>query len=243
MTKIPSLRRILLPCCTTFSATHPTTPTTTTTTHPTTAKKRLSTSLRDDTEDPTTSTSSTTSPESVHSHAPPRPSKSMVICTFFGPRRGSHVYFCVQLDRRSSKPALLLELSISIHNLVREMRSGLVRIALESKLSDLSRCPLHSIPVWTVFCNGRRAGFAARRKASRETKSMLDHLRNMTVGAGVIPASGGDHHVVDEEVLYMRANYEWSVGGADVESFHLVSPEDSCPGQELSVFLLRSSST
>ncbi|KAK9714171.1 hypothetical protein RND81_06G076400 [Saponaria officinalis] len=195
MIKLPSLRRILLPCFT-FSATHLTT---SSTTLPTTTKKCLSTSLRDDIEPTTTTTTYTepdhlplsfsSSPESMLSHAPPRPSKSMAICTFFGPRRGSHVWFCVQLDRLSSKPSLLLEISISIHNFVKEMRSGLVQIALECKISDLGHCPLHSITVWTMFCNGRRFGFAARRKASEEVKLMLKNMQNMTVGAGVIPGN------------------------------------------------------
>lgn len=42
-----------------------------------------------------------------------------------------------------------------------------------------------------------------------------------------------------EEVMYMRANYEHVVGSADSESFHLINPDES-PGQELSIFLLRS---
>ena len=42
-----------------------------------------------------------------------------------------------------------------------------------------------------------------------------------------------------EELLYMRAHYEHVVGSADSESFHLINPDES-PGQELSVFLLRS---
>jgi len=68
---------------------------------------------------------------------------------------------------------------------------------------------------------------------------MLKKMENTTVGAGVIPASSGSGQPACGEVMYMRANYEWVVGGEDSESFHLISPED-CPGQELCVFLLRS---
>uniref|UniRef100_A0A803MXD4 Protein MIZU-KUSSEI 1 n=2 Tax=Chenopodium quinoa TaxID=63459 RepID=A0A803MXD4_CHEQI len=167
--------------------------------------------------------------------APPRPSKSMVICTFFGQRGGSqsqsHVWFCVQLNRLSPKPSLLLELSLSTRSLVQEMRSGLLRIALECSSLEFSSCPLHQVPVWSAFCNGRRVGFAARRKPNQETREMLKKMESITVGAGVI-----------QEFMYMRANYEWVVGGANSQSFHLISPDDG-PAQELSVFLLRSSSS
>ncbi|XP_059428835.1 protein MIZU-KUSSEI 1 [Corylus avellana] len=242
MTKTDALRRFLPSCF--FSAT-PTNATTATIT-----KRRLSTSLRDDT-DPetksqdqdsstsndtvsacTTTTTTTTAAPLVH----PRPSRTMVVGTIFGPRRG-HVWFCVQHDRLSFKPTLLLELSIVTHQLVKEMRSGLVRIALECDESELGSCPLRSVPAWTMYCNGRKLGFAARRKASERVKSMLRTMQSTTVGAGVIPAGFGSPG--DEEVMYMRANYEHVVGNSDSESFHLVSP-DECPGQELSVFLLRS---
>ncbi|KAI8013804.1 Protein MIZU-KUSSEI 1 [Camellia lanceoleosa] len=242
MTKIDTLRRFLLPCFTPS----------TTTTAATTTKKRLSSSLRDDIqEDPPKKThkneqdqDSTTSDESsttTHSVAPPRPSKTMVIGTIFGHRRG-HVWFCVQHDRLSTRPVLLLELPIPTHLLVKEMRCGLVRIALECQDrpgSELSSCPLHSVPVWTMFCNGRKLGFAVRRKANETNRLMLKTMQSITVGAGVIPAGFGSGEG-DGELMYMRANYECVVGGAHSESFHLINP-DNFPGQELSVFLMRSS--
>ncbi|KAA8518955.1 hypothetical protein F0562_016271 [Nyssa sinensis] len=235
MTKIDALRR-LLPSCFTIS----TAPISTTTT-----KKRLSTSLRDDIEDPKNQEDDDSSPTSTaHFLAPPRPSKTMVIGTIFGHRRG-HVWFCIQHDRLNIKPSLLLELSIPTHLLVKEMSCGLVRIALECEDrsdSELSSCPLHSVPVWTTLCNGRKLGFAVRRKATEQNRLMLKTMQSITVGAGVIPAgveSGASEG--DGELMYMRANYECVVGGPDSESFHLINP-DECPGQELSVFLLRSRS-
>ncbi|KAL6998832.1 hypothetical protein U1Q18_040943 [Sarracenia purpurea var. burkii] len=256
MTKIDALRRLLLPCFTPAAATTPAAAPTITT------KKRLSTSLRDDIEDPPRKTheyrdggegregdDATTidggSPPAAaarRSVAPPRPSKTMVIGTIFGHRRG-HVWFCVQHDRLATRPALLLELPIPIHLLVKEMRCGLVRIALECENrpdSELGSCRLHSIPVWTMFCNGRRLGFAVRRKATDATRLILKTMRSITVGAGVLPAGfGSGSSEGDGELMYMRANYECVVGGPDSESFHLINP-DECPGQELSVFLLRS---
>ncbi|XP_062006728.1 protein MIZU-KUSSEI 1 [Rosa rugosa] len=240
MTKIDSLRRFLLPC---FSPSSPAAATAT--------KKRLSTSLRDDIvddqepaqdSDPSSPTASATSAPS--SAAQPRPSKSMVIGTIFGHRRG-HVWFCVQHDRLSTRPALLLELSILTHQLVKEMRFGLVRITLEcdDRSSDLlATCPLRSVPVWALHCNGRKLGFAARRKAGDKVRLMLKAMESTTVGAGALPAGfgfGSGSSDSEGPVMYMRSNYEHVVGSADSESFHLINP-DQFPGQELSVFLLRS---
>lgn len=205
--------------------------------------------LRDDLDDPITTNQEpqikedqeSSSPQSTLSPiitvAPPRPSKTMVIGTIFGNRRG-HVWFCIQHDRLSTIPLLLLELSIPTHQLVKEMQCGLVRLALECNRSELNSVPLRAVPVWTVNCNGKKAGFALRRKASEQIRLMLKTVQSMTVAAGVIPARLGSSSD-SEEIMYMRANYEHMVGRADSESFHLINP-DECPGQELSVFLMRS---
>ncbi|KAK8512325.1 hypothetical protein V6N13_097022 [Hibiscus sabdariffa] len=116
------------------------------------------------------------------------------------------------------------------------MSSGTVRIALECHRSELSSCPLHSVPVWTMHCNGRKLGFARKRKASHHNRLMLKTMQSTTVGAGMIPAGFGSSD--SEEIMYMRANYEHVIGNSDYESFHLVNP-DECSGQELSVFLMR----
>lgn len=68
---------------------------------------------------------------------------------------------------------------------------------------------------------------------------MLKTMQSTTVGAGVMPTGYGLESESGQEVMYMRANYEHVVGSADSESFHLINP-DQYPGQELSVFLLRS---
>ncbi|XP_022151581.1 protein MIZU-KUSSEI 1 [Momordica charantia] len=248
MAKIDALRRFLLPCF------FPPAAGATATATSAAPKKRLSTSLRDDIEttaatkcDPTQDQDSpqgspATTPDSATPKfaaaavmAAPRPSKSMVIGTIFGNRRG-HVWFCVQHDRLRTKPFLLLEFPILTHQLVNEMRFGLVRIALECSRVELGLCPLRSIPVWGMSCNGRKLGFAARKKAGDRVRFMLKTMQSTTVGAGVIPSGFGSG---SEEVMYMRANYEHVVGSSDSESFHLINP-DECPGQELSIFLLRS---
>ncbi|KAF3555632.1 hypothetical protein F2Q69_00017565 [Brassica cretica] len=228
MTKLDVLRRYLLPC-----VSPPTNPTAAPPSTGPVSKKRLSTSLRDDidVQDSASSSAST---------QPPRPSKTMVIGTLFGRRKG-HVWFCVQHDRLSVKPLLLLELSIATSQLVHEMGSGLVRVALECPTRpELKSCVLRSVPVWTMFCNGRKLGFAVRRSAKDETRVMLKKLESMTVGAGVLPSESGSGEADLDEVMYMRANYEHVVGSSDSESFHLINP-DANSAQELSIFLLRTS--
>ncbi|CAA7018534.1 unnamed protein product [Microthlaspi erraticum] len=248
MTKIDTLRRFLLPCIT--PPTNQTAASTTGAASTGVSKKRLSTSLRDDVDVQDSASSSASSSEATSFAAsdylspvtvPQRPSKTMVIGTIFGRRKG-HVWFCVQHDRLSVKPLLLLELSIATNQLVHEMGSGLVRVALECPTRpELKSCLLRSVPVWTTFCNGRKSGFSVRRSANEETRMMLKKLESMTVGAGVLPAGSGSGESDLDEVMYMRANYEHVVGSSDSESFHLINP-DANSAQELSIFLLRTSS-
>lgn len=63
-------------------------------------------------------------------------------------------------------------------------------------------------------------------------------MQSINTGAGALPA--GLWLSETEEIMYMRANYEHVVGGADSESFHLINPDEG-PGQEFSLFLIRSS--
>ncbi|KAK9158899.1 hypothetical protein Scep_005473 [Stephania cephalantha] len=246
MTKIDSLRRYLLPCIT---------PTTTAAAAATATKKRLSTSLREDIIPQLVVDSSSSDDDSISTRSSsttaPRHSKSMVIGTFYGHRRG-HLRLAIQHDRRNPKPALLLHLSIPTHLLLKEMRTGLLRILLDSRDSadqysngNLRSCPLHSVPMWNMCVNGRKVGFASKRRPTHQDRLILKTMQSTTVGAGVLPPGlglgpdgGADHEEDLGELVYMRANYERVVGSADSESFHLVNP-DACPGQELSVFLMR----
>ncbi|XP_030452844.1 protein MIZU-KUSSEI 1 [Syzygium oleosum] len=164
--------------------------------------------------------------------------------TLFGQRRG-HVSFAVQ-DGPQSDPVLLLELAISTSALVKEMSSGLVRIALECEKTASTaadRPPrLFQEPAWTMYCNGRKCGYAASRTCTESDLHVLRTVRTMSVGAGVIPvladdgqkASGGG----DGELLYMRARFERVVGSRDSEAFYMLNP-DGNGGPELSIFLLR----
>ncbi|WCJ33438.1 hypothetical protein M5689_014800 [Euphorbia peplus] len=163
--------------------------------------------------------------------------------TLFGNRRG-HVSFAVQDDPRS-EPVLLLELAMSTSTLVKEMSSGLVRIALE--------CEKVSVPVnggrpvklfkevkWSMYCNGRKCGSAVSRTCTEMDWHVLSTVQSVSVGAGVIPVvEDGRKSVTSEgELLYMRAKFERVVGSRDSEAFYMMNP-DGNGGPELSIFLLR----
>lgn len=254
---------------------------------------------------------------------------STVTGTIFGQRKG-RVNFCVQEDP-AGPPLLLLEFAIPTHLLVKEMQSGLLRITLEcdkknsiandplyhdDSLSPASSFSLFSEPVWSMYCNGRKVGFAMKKTAKSDSDpaiaNLMSLMQSVTTGAGVIPCRSNtnnsnkdgaqlvpriqdsvqpnkeDHKVAtpgadleddgaanvgdckqenngihgpvasllqddlvgvlsveskfskeDDELIYMRANYERVVGSADSEAFHMINPDGSqC--QELSIFLTRS---
>ncbi|KAI4300803.1 hypothetical protein L6164_034137 [Bauhinia variegata] len=168
--------------------------------------------------------------------------------TLFGQRRG-HVSFAVQLDPRS-EPLLLLELAMSTSSLVKEMSSGLVRIALECdkvpvavQTGGRSRRLFHE-PTWTMYCNGRKCGYAVSRTCGEFDWHVLRTVQSVSVGAGVIPvaedgnARKGSGGGSEGELLYMRARFERVVGSRDSEAFYMLNP-DGNGGPELSIFLLR----
>ena len=120
------------------------------------------------------------------------------------------------------------------------MQYGLLRIALECGRGGQARPgsgPLFGVPVWNMYCNGRKVGFAVRRQVTEGDMAVFKTMRSVSVGAGVLPGlsksgDGGD-------LMYLRANFERVIGSADSESFHMMNPVGST-GQELSIFLLRS---
>ncbi|CAK9319527.1 unnamed protein product [Citrullus colocynthis] len=167
--------------------------------------------------------------------------RRVVTGTLFGRRRG-HVTFAVQLDPRS-EPVLLLELATSTSSLVKEMSSGLVRIALESEApayNDSRSKRLFEEPRWTMYCNGRKCGHSTLRMCGEFEWYVLNTVQSVSVGAGVIPAvdDGRKGGGSETELLYMRAKFERVVGSRDSEAFYMMNP-DGNGGPELSIFLLR----
>ncbi|KAK6921811.1 Protein MIZU-KUSSEI 1-like, plant [Dillenia turbinata] len=157
-----------------------------------------------------------------------------VVGTLFGYRRG-HVHLAFQEDPKLS-PAFLIELATPTSGLVREMASGLVRIALEcDKRVEKKGVKLLEEPIWRTYCNGKKCGFATRRECGPEEWKVLKALEPMTMGAGVIPVSGAGS---EGEIMYMRAKFERVVGSKDSEAFYMMNP-DGNGGPELSIYLIR----
>ncbi|XP_059636951.1 protein MIZU-KUSSEI 1-like [Cornus florida] len=162
---------------------------------------------------------------------------STVTGTFFGYRKG-RVSFCLQDDTKGS-PILLLEFAVPTAYLAREMQHGLLRIALVVECSgrrSRDGCSLFDVPVWSMYCNGRKVGFAIRRQMTVSDLAVLKHMQSVSVGAGVLPMAPKSD---DGDLMYLRASFERVIGSVDSESFHMMNPVGST-GQELSVFLFRS---
>ncbi|PIM98883.1 hypothetical protein CDL12_28631 [Handroanthus impetiginosus] len=176
--------------------------------------------------------------DSVHSGSG---SGSTATGTFFGHRKG-RVSFCIQEDTRGP-PLLLLEFAVPTSYLAREMQHGLLRIALECdrrRHKEGRSLSLYDVPVWCMYCNGRKVGFAIRRQMTSADAAVLKLMQSVSVGAGVLPvlAPKAEDDVVSD-LMYLRASFDRVIGSADSESFHMINPGGSS-GQELSVFLLRS---
>ncbi|TYK00275.1 protein MIZU-KUSSEI 1-like [Cucumis melo var. makuwa] len=159
-----------------------------------------------------------------------------VLGTIFGHRRG-HVHFSVQTEG-SAKPMFLVELAMPTTALVREMASGVARIALECERGEKKKKKgeLNEEGIWRAYCNGKKYGIAHRFECGAEEWRILRAVGPITVGAGVLPGieEGGG----EGEVMFMRARFERVVGSKDSEAFYMINP-DGVGGPELSIFLLR----
>ncbi|MCL7025864.1 hypothetical protein MKW94_013070, partial [Papaver nudicaule] len=175
--------------------------------------------------------------------------KNISTGTIFGYRHGK-VNLCIQSNPNSYIPILLLELAIPTTILAKEMRSGLLRIVLEcNSETQHSSSHLLSVPVWTMYCNGRKVGFAMKRVATQADKKLLHLMRNVDEGVGIVNAKtlgnstddkqgkGGNQHNHDD-LMYLRANFERVRGSSKSESFHLIH-KDGSNSQQLSIFFIR----
>ncbi|MFS7907047.1 putative protein MIZU-KUSSEI 1-like, plant [Helianthus anomalus] len=73
-------------------------------------------------------------------------------------------------------------------------------------------------------------------------------MQSVSAGAGVLPPEN-DHS--SDGIMYLRASFWRIIGSPNSESFHMINPQNDGrspnsnshnSGQELSIFLLRSSS-
>lgn len=91
-----------------------------------------------------------------------------------------------------------------------------------------------------MYCNGKKVGFAAKRKPTKVDLQVLRQMESIIVGAGIIH---GKKEAIkrryDDDIMYLKGKFERVHGSNDSESFHLVDPEENM-GQELSIFFRRS---
>ncbi|KAF7130736.1 hypothetical protein RHSIM_Rhsim10G0151100 [Rhododendron simsii] len=154
--------------------------------------------------------------------------------TLFGYRKG-RVNLSVQENPRTL-PTLVVELAMQTNVLQREMSVGMVRIALEcEKRPERDRTELLEEPLWNMYCNGKKSGYGVKREATEEDLQIMELLRAVSMGAGVLPGKS-DVEGPDGELAYMRAHFERVVGSKDSETLYLLSP-DGNNGPELSIFL------
>lgn len=156
--------------------------------------------------------------------------------TLFGHRRG-RVSLAIQEDPHRL-PIFVIELPMSSIAFQKEMASDIVRLSLESETKTNRKKVLEEF-VWGVYCNGRKYGYSIRRKQMTDDElHVMQSLRGVSMGAGVLPGLSEKETAVDGELTYMRARFERVVGTKDSEAFHMINPEGA-DGQELSIFFVR----
>ncbi|KAK3039388.1 hypothetical protein RJ639_027637 [Escallonia herrerae] len=170
-----------------------------------------------------------------------RPRKSLLADsattgTLFGYRKG-RVSLAIQEDPHRM-PIFVIELPMLTSAFQKEMASDIVRLALESETKTHKKKVLEEF-VWAVYCNGRKYGYCIRRKQmSDDELHVMQLLRGVSMGAGVLPGQSEKEAAADGELTYMRARFDRVVGSKDSEALYMINP-DGATGQELSIFFVR----
>ncbi|RYR17588.1 hypothetical protein Ahy_B03g062291 [Arachis hypogaea] len=171
------------------------------------------------------------------------PSSTIITATIFGySNNKGKVSLCIENNSNSRNPILLLELALPASTLAKEMRRGRLRILLESKVSS-SSSSLFSTPLWRMYCNGKKVGYAVKRKPSETDLQALHMMGSVGVGTGVLTIKVLMNKEEEEEakVTYLKGEFRRVRGSRECESFHLIDPEGDVD-QELSIFFFRSRS-
>lgn len=158
--------------------------------------------------------------------------------TIFGHRKGRAALSLQENPR--TLPMMVVELAMHTHALQKELSGGgMLRIALECEKQPVKdKSNLMDEPVWTVFANGKKSGYGRRREATEDDLHVMEVLKAMSMGTGVVPpqteAEGGDG-----EMVYMRWQFERVVGSKDSETLYMISPNGGSNGPDLSIFFVR----
>ncbi|CAN1223963.1 Protein MIZU-KUSSEI 1 [Linum grandiflorum] len=161
--------------------------------------------------------------------------------TLFGYRKG-RVSLSIQ-DNPRCLPSAVVELAMQTNVLQKELGSGMLRIALEcEKRPNATDHPkdgklLLEEPMWTMYCNGKKTGYGVKREATSEDLQVMELLKAVSMGAGVLPGNP-ETEGAEGELAYMRAYFERVVGSKDSETLYMLSPEGN-NGPELTIFFVR----
>ncbi|KAF3652470.1 putative systemin [Capsicum annuum] len=156
--------------------------------------------------------------------------------TLFGYRKG-RVSLSIQ-ENPGTLPTLVIDLSMQTNTLQKEMNLGMVRITLECEKRPDSNTKLLEEPCWTMFVNGKKSGYCAKRDATEEDLYLMEVLKAVSMGAGVLPPKSDVEGHADDEMSYMRAHFERVVGSKDSETLYMLSPVIKSE-PELSIFFVR----
>ncbi|XP_022741180.1 protein MIZU-KUSSEI 1 [Durio zibethinus] len=163
-------------------------------------------------------------------------SGTRVTGTLFGYRKGK-VSLSVQ-ENRKCLPSLVVELAMQTNVLQKELSAGMVRIALEcEKRAEKDKVKLFDEPLWTMYSNGKKTGYGVKREATEEDLNVMELLKAVSMGAGVLPGNS-ETEGQDGELAYIRAYFDRVIGSKDSETFYMLSP-DGNNGPELSIFFVR----
>lgn len=136
-------------------------------------------------------------------------SGNRVCGTLFGYRKG-RVSLSIQENPRTL-PTLVIELGMQTNVLQKEMSNGMVRIALEcEKRPDKDKTKLMEEPLWSFFCNAKSYGYGRKRDATDEDLHVMELLRAVSMGAGVLPSANPEMEGPDNEMAYLRAHFDRS---------------------------------
>ena len=90
-----------------------------------------------------------------------------------------------------------------------------------------------------MFFNGKKCGYALKREANEMDLSIMELLKVITMGVGVLPHTnyyGGDDP--DDELDYIRANFDHHVGSKDCKTLYMLCPEGNNV-LDLTIFFVR----
>ncbi|CAH8312593.1 unnamed protein product [Eruca vesicaria subsp. sativa] len=155
--------------------------------------------------------------------------------TLFGYRK-TRVNLAIQENPRSL-PILVLELAIPTAKLLHDLGVGLVRIALECEKKPSEKVKIVDETIWGLYCNGKKSGYGVKREATEEDLVVMQMLHAVSMGAGVLPVSGGGGRE-EGDLTFMRAYFERVIGSRDSETYYMMNP-DGNSGPELSIFFVR----